>query len=602
MHRPTVRRLRTPLAALRRTVAAVAAVSAAATAAAVAATAAACGPGACGPDAAPPPAFEEVGHAAGVDVPLVCGEPDKQTILEVNGNGAALADLDGDGDLDVVLVDGSTRARFVAGDRVRHHVLLNDGVRQGVPRFRDAGADTGLEMDGWPTGIAAGDVDRDGRTDLVIGGLGEDALFLNRTDPGGAPRFEKRALPGRTSPLDWTSSVALADADGDGLLDCYLARYLLIDPGNPPRGSVGGVPCRYHGMDVMCGPHGLPPQPDVLLLGSDGAGGFRDAGATSGIRAVTPSYGLGVLFADLDDDGWPDLCVANDSMPNFVLRNRGDGTFEDRSALSGAATDLSGRARAGMGVDIGDIDRDGDFDIVVTNFADESNALFRNDGRLLFRDVAAVAGLAESSRPMLGWGVHLDDFDADGWLDLYVSNGHVYPQADSAGAPGGYRQPQQLHRGGPGGVFARNSFPDAERHAGRGSVRGDLDGDGDTDLLVLTLDGAPRLYLNRVDAPARQMLVSLRSGLDPVFGATLRLVTDDGVRVAQALSSSGFQGSSDPRLHLAGPGRVREAQVRWPGGAIESLDPAAVQFGQALVVERGRGVVSSRPLATVPTP
>jgi len=567
----------------------------------VAATALLAACGAC--DHEPATAWRSCAEQAGLDV-AICGggNPDiKQTILEVNGTGAALADLDGDGDLDVVLVDGSTRARVVAGETVEHIVLLNDGVRDGVPRFtRQQGA--GLVMAGWPSGIAVGDIDQDGRPDLVIGGAGEDALFLNRTQPGGSARFEKRALPGRASPLDWTTSLALADANGDGLLDIYLARYLDIDPANPPLGKVGDIPCEFRGLSVMCGPHGLPPQPDVLLLGTDTDGHFRDASESSGIRAAGTAYGLGVLFADLDADGWPDIYVANDSVDNFVLRNRGDGSFEDRSALSGAATDLAGRAQAGMGVDLGDLDRDGDFDLVVTNFSDESNALYRNDGRLLFRDMAAVAGIAESSRPMLGWGVHLADLDADGWLDLYVSNGHVYPEADDPASGSRYAQPQQLFAGRPGLRFTDNLFPDADKYRGRGSVRGDLDGDGDLDLLTLTLDGTPRLYLNGTDAPERQLLVTLRDGNKPVFGATLRLELADGPAVAQAVSSAGFQGSNDVRLHLTGSGAVRAASVLWPGGQVETLDAAALRFGEHATVQRGAGVVQSIPLRVVVTP
>jgi len=540
--------------------------------------------------------FEECSAAAGIDVPLVCGDPAQEdSILEVNGNGAALVDLDGDADLDLVLVDGSTRAGLLALDPVTHVVLLNRGVRDGVPRFERCAEPTGLVQRGWPTGVAAGDVDRDGRPDLLVGGLGEDALFLNRTERDGPVRFEPQALPGRASPRDWTASVALADGDGDGRLDAYLARYLDIDPAAPPTGHVGPVACTWHGHTVMCGPHGLPEQADVYLRGLPQAPWFEPADPIAG-APVPPAYGLGVLFGDLDADGWSEIYVANDSQPNSLLRNLADGRFEDVSLLSGAATDSAGRARAGMGVDLGDYDRDGDFDLVITNFSDEGTALFRNDGHLLFRDHSAAAGIALASRPLLGWGVHLADFDSDGWLDLYTSNGHVFPQADRPHTGTSYAQLQQYFRGGPGGRFTEAPFPDGRKLLGRASLRGDLDGDGDLDLVTLTLDGAPRLYLNRTDAPERQLLVTLQDGTAPVFGAVLTLQTPSGTRVAQVLSARGFQGVSDPRLHFGGPEPVSAASVRWPGGAVEPLPAEAFAFGRHVTVTRGQGVVDSRPL------
>jgi hypothetical protein len=560
--------------------------------------------GACSEAPAPAahPLFEEVSALAGTALTLVSGGDlaVKETILEVNGNGVALLDVDGDGDLDLALIDGSTRTTLLAGALVHHHLLRNDGVRDGVPRFTPW-EQHGLVMAGWPTGVAVADVDGDGRPDLVVGGLGEDALFLNRTGADGEARFEKLLLPGRSSARDWTASLALADADGDGHLDLYLARYLDIDPADPPLGKVEDLPCRYAGQDVMCGPHGLPTQPDVFLRGRDGPPWFEQAAATWGVTDAAPAFGLGVVFADLDGDGRPDLYVANDSVDNFVLANRDGERFEHVGRASGAASDMAGRPQAGMGVAVGDVDGDRDLDLAVTNFSDEANALYRNDGGLLFRETSTAAGTGHVSRPLLGWGVHLADFDGDGVLDLFVANGHVYPEADAPGTGTSYAQPLLFQAGLGGGRFAAPQTVLERSVVARGSAAGDLDGDGDLDLVVLQLDGPPLLLLNGTDDPGRQLLVTLEDAPDPL-GALLSLRVDGAWRSAVRLSSSGFQSASDQRLHIGGgaSGGIGRALVRWPGGEEEILDPSSLAFGRQHVVRRGLGVVSSSPLGSGP--
>lgn len=545
-----------------------------------------------------PPLFEDVSDRAGLDVVLVCGEPGaKQTILEVNGNGVALFDLEGDGDLDVLLVDGSTRAAVMATELVRPHLFRNIGAPEGRIAFERL-PDAIPPMRGWPTGVAVADVDADGLDDLLIGGFGEDALFLNRTR-GDAVLFTRRPLHMRRDVGSWTTSLALADADNDGQLDAYFARYLDIDPANPPLGKVGDLPCEFGGQTVMCGPHGLTPQHDVFLRGVGAPRWLEPADPERGFAVQPPGYALGVLFQDLDGDGWPDVYVANDSVGNLLFHNQGDGNFVERARPGGVANDGAGRPQAGMGVDAADVDGDGDLDLVVTNFSAEANALYRNEGNLLYRDTAIPSGLATASRALLGWGVHLAELTGDGKLDLLYSNGHVYPQADAAGSNTSYAQPMVLMPGDGTGRFGANVFPDARQHVGRASALGDLDGDGDLDLVALSLDGRPRVYRSRIDAPERQMLVSLEAAPPAHYqalGAQLRVRTAGGWQVLARRSSSGFQSVSDPRLHVAGPGPVLEAEVIWPGGARESLDPAGLRFGAWHLLRQGQGVVASQAL------
>ncbi|HKB17291.1 MAG TPA: VCBS repeat-containing protein, partial [Planctomycetota bacterium] len=377
--------------------------------------------------------FSEVSAGSGIEFRNLCGSPAKEYILEANGNGAALADLDGDGDLDLFVTQGTTIESWIRGEGESNRFFRNLGGW----RFEDATRSSGLDRRGWWNGAAAADFDGDGDVDVYVTAYGHNALFRN---DGG--RFREVGEAAGVDDPSWSTSAVWFDLDLDGALDLYVANYLEFDARHPPKGSIDRVPCRWKGREVFCGPHGFPPTPDRVYRNL-GDGRFEDVSALCGARSVAPSYGLGAVAADLDLDGDEEIYVANDSMPNFLFRNDA-GTLVEVGVEAGVALSETGRAQAGMGVDSGDFDGDGLPDLVVENFSDESTGLYRNAGRLLFDHATHATGLGAPTLASLTWGLSFLDFDLDGDLDLLLANGHVYPQADDPDTGTSYRQPCQL--------------------------------------------------------------------------------------------------------------------------------------------------------------
>jgi hypothetical protein len=452
--------------------------------------------------------------ARGVDYVNTSGTPEKGVILEANGAGVALIDLGADGDLDLVFAQGcASLDELLRTGGAQLAVYENDGHG----RFRRVEPPP---QRAWWTGLAVGDVDGDGDDDLVAAGFGELALFeqrdgrlVFRADSGLHPALD--LAPARAGqrghPPQWATSLALFDADRDGALDLYVGQYLELDPLDPPRGKLGegplAIPCRWKGYDVYCGPAGLTPQPDRFLRGR-GDGTFEDRTAAA-LPGHTPGYSLGVLPFDADGDGDTDVFVANDSSPNLLLVNDGKGVFRDVAAAAGVALSAEGRAQSGMGAAAGDVNRDGQHDFVVTNFSDEPTELYFG-ARAGFERKTHRYGLARETRSLLSWGVHLADLDGDGWLELFTANGHVYPQADREHTGTRYGQPATLWRLGPEPkavpVPARTPRSILAPAVGaRGTALGDLD-----------LDGRPDLVLARIDAPASV-------GMNRTGGANVRL-------------------------------------------------------------------------------
>ncbi len=509
---------------------------------------------ACG-EASPGP-FTAWPHAL---APMVSGRPRSPTILEVNGGGAAFFDADEDGDMDLLLVipgewPGAGAPEATGGRSNR--LYRNDGGE-----LIDVTPGSGVDVAGWCNGVAVGDVDGDGRRDIYLTRLGPNVLLRNL----GALRFEvvPDAAGAAGSTDEWSTSAVFSDIDRDGDLDLYVVNYLRFDPADPPEHGRQGRSCTWLGHVVMCGPQGLPAQADRLYLNEGGR--LTDVTVERGVTAPA-AYGLGVIDGDWNDDGWPDLYVSNDSMPNHLYLNRGEGRFEEAGVLAGAALSSAGREQAGMGIAAGDVDGDLDEDLLVTNFSMESNAFYLNVGGGRFREQADAVGLGGPSRAMLGWGAAFLDVDLDGQLELLTANGHVYPQADAPDTGTSWAQADLLWRNGPQG-WAPVPWAGTEPAVSRALAVADLDDDGVSDVLVLPLAGAPRLW--RGVARGRSSLsVALQGppGNPDALGARVLWRDAQGARVRFVRNSAGYQACSDPRpiFGWRGPGTL---EITWPDGS-----------------------------------
>ncbi|PYV07542.1 MAG: CRTAC1 family protein, partial [Acidobacteria bacterium] len=437
-----------------------------------------------------PVRFRDVSGECGIRFRHVGGSAEKKYIFETMSGGVVLFDYDNDGRTDVYLVNGSSLeilAGKAAPPRSRLFRNLGDG------RFEDVTERAGVGATGWGMGGCAADYDNDGWTDLYVTNLGRNVLYHNNGD-GTFTDVTGKAGVGAGG---WSTGAAWADYDRDGYVDLFVAGYVDVDPSKPPQPSPESKYCQYRGIAVMCGPRGLRGAPD-LLYHNNGDGTFTEVSRAAGVSDERRYYGLGVVWGDYDNDGAPDLYVGNDAVPNYLYRNDGNGKFTEVGLAAGVAVDEDGREQASMGVDFGDYDGDGRLDLYVTNFSDEPNALYRNLGGDLFRDLTRRAGHYEATSNYLGWGTAFFDYDNDGDLDIYVVNGHVYPQVDRHPLNTKYRQRVLLFENLGNGAFREVGLAaglTAER-CGRGGAYADLDGDGDLDLVINNMDDAPTVLLN----------------------------------------------------------------------------------------------------------
>jgi enediyne biosynthesis protein E4 len=502
--------------------------------------------------------------------------------------GVALIDFDNDGDLDIYFVNSLTVDLVKSKGKTKSELYRNDGDG----KFTEIGVKAGLSDIGWGMGAAVGDYNNDGFDDIYVTCLGPDHLLKNN---GNGTFTDVTAKAGVSDPR-WTTGASFVDYDNDGYLDLFVSNYVDFDINNLPEFGQGRT-CQYKSIPVQCGPRGLKGAGDTLYH-NNGNGTFTDVSKKAGVADPDGFYGLGVISSDFDQDGLIDIFVANDSTPNFHYRNNGDGTFKEIGFTAGTAVNENGSEQGSMGVTVGDYDHDGMLDLFVTNFADEYNTLYHNDGRNSFTDLSYAAKVAAMSLPYVGWGTKFFDYDNDGWVDLFVANGHVYPQLP------GYRQPKFLHRNNGDGTFTEVSAQFGtiltENRASRGVAFGDLDNDGDVDLVIGDLDGPPQLLRNDGGNANTSVLIKtigVKSNRDGI-GARVKIVAGDLSQIDEVRSGDSYLSQSDLRLHfgLGKRTKVDLIEVHWPSGTVDKVTGLGVN--RILTIKEGQGKVEEKEFIT----
>jgi hypothetical protein len=532
-------------------------------------------------------AFADLAEQAGLTAVNVSGSEDrKRYILETTGTGVAFLDYDNDGWPDIFLVNGSTLDGFPKGQEPSNHLFRNrhDGT------FEDVTRRAGLVQSGWGQGAAVADYDNDGFDDLFVTYWGQNRLYRNRGDGTFEDVTVRAGLAGERR---WGTSAAFADYDNDGFVDLYVANYIDFDPRTAPLpgAKIPGVNCSYRGFAVMCGPRGLKGERDRLYHNT-GKGTFTDVTVEAGEIDKDGYRGLGVAWGDVNNDGYPDVVVANDAQPNLLYVNQRNGRFRESALEAGIAVDEDGRARAGMGVDLADYDNDGWLDLAIANFYGEPHSLYANQKNVNFLDTTWASGIGRATMHHLGWGTRFMDYDNDGWKDLLLVNGHVYPEVDRQKLDETYAEPTVLLRNGGNGTFADVTASVGDALAGprpgRGLAVADYDNDGDLDVLIASVNAYPCLLENRGGNANHWLTVRLvgrKSNRDGI-GARVTVTAGGVSRVEEVRSGASYLSHSDFRAHfgLAGTTSNATVEVRWPGGQVDRLE---TPVDRAIVVREG---------------
>ena len=514
--------------------------------------------------------FRDIADSAGLTGKNVFGALErKDYILETTGNGAAIFDYDGDGRNDIFIANGT---RLKAQDKTPPQLYHNEGNGH----FRDVAAEAGLNVTGWGQAVCVGDYDNDGHPDMLVTYYGHNILYRNRGDGTFEDATAKAKLP--TEGVRYGSGCSFVDYDRDGYLDLVVANYVDLDLEKTPTPGKGDF-CEWKSIPVMCGPRGLPKAHNVLYH-NNRDGTFTDVTEAAGLLKPGGRYGLGVVAADFDNDGWPDIYIACDMTPNLYFHNLHNGTFEERGAEAGVAFNFDGALQAGMGVAVADYDNDGRLDIAKTNFSGDITSLFHNDDGKFFTDLSRESGL--KARQFLGWGVAFVDVDDDGWRDLIVADGHVYPEVEGKQLGDTYLQPTVLYRNLGGGKFkdvTSEAGPAFQvPRAARGLAVGDLDGDGRPEIVIVNMNAVPSLLKN--DGQHGHFLNLILTGSKSnrsAIGARATITAGGRKMIDEVMSGGSYYSSNSLTLHfgLGTAPAVDGIEIRWPSGIIQKIGKTA---------------------------